>query len=182
MVMPACRRVPACNGISVWLCQAQQTSEMQAPFYYWNTQLVFSWSTPPSSETSEARVYVAKLLIRSVFGRLSCHRIQDEFAAVAVPTLVAEVEHLGDCIGDTVETPLADALPSEPVIFDESQHRSLIRHRVVYKVLLRPRGYNEQRLARAIAAAAESVEVRRVDARQRRGRVPAGPRTREEIG
>jgi hypothetical protein len=52
-------------------------------------------------------------------GHLTRIRIQDEFVAVSAGT-VLEVKHLSDGAGDTVEAPLANALSSEPVVFDEA--------------------------------------------------------------
>src|SRR5581483_10126599 len=102
-------------------------------------------------------------------------------AMVTVVTVVFEIEHLGDRAGDAVKAPLADALAAEPVVLHEAQHRGHIGRSVVDKVLLGKRRYHEKRLSRAITAAAQSVGIRRIDARQSRGRISAGARSSEEV-
>jgi hypothetical protein len=48
-------------------------------------------------------------------GRFTRTRIQDELVAVSAPTSVLKVKYLSDCAGDSVDAPLPDSLPSEPV-------------------------------------------------------------------
>ena len=96
--------------------------------------------------------------------RLSGLRVQDQFTGLSTLNLLVEVEQLSDRTGDTVETALADALPREPVVLDESQHGGLVGNCMVDEVLIGPRrNYNEW-LARAIAAAAQSMRVRGIHA------------------
>ena len=49
-----------------------------------------------------------------------------------------EVEHLVDRVGDRIKRSGADALSSQPVVFDEVNHRGLIGHGVVHKILPSP--------------------------------------------
>src|SRR5580698_175112 len=80
--------------------------------------------------------------------------IQEENAIV--PDL-REVEHLADGVGDAIEGALTDALPAEPVVFDEVDDRGLIGHGVVDEILPSPRGDDQQRLSGTITATPKSV-------------------------
>src|SRR5215471_3803901 len=113
--------------------------------------------------------------------RLSRLRVQDQFTGLSTLNLFVEVEHLSDRTGDTVETALADALPREPVVLDESQHGGLVDNCMVDEVLIGPRrNYNEW-LARAIAAAAQGMRVRGIHAGECGIRVSAHANAREEV-
>jgi len=52
----------------------------------------------------------------------------------------SEFEHLSNGVGDAIEGAAAQALTAQPVIFDEVNDRTLIRHAVIDKVLLSPGG------------------------------------------
>src|SRR6266852_8511865 len=95
---------------------------------------------------------------------LSGSGIEDE--AIFVSGLI-EVKHLIDGAGDRVKTPLADALPTEPVVLDEPNHGCLVGRSVVYEILPRPRRDDQQWLSRTVTAAADRVSVSSVNAGQR---------------
>ena len=72
-----------------------------------------------------------------------------------------EVKHLADRIGKRVKRAAANACASEPVVFDETDNGSLIRHGVVHEIALGPRGDDDQRLARTVAATSLRMRIRR---------------------
>src|SRR5216683_1940958 len=74
--------------------------------------------------------------VKNLLRMLSGSGIEDE--AIFVSGLI-EVKHLIDGAGDRVKTPLADALPTEPVVLDEPNHGCLVGRSVVYEILPRPR-------------------------------------------
>lgn len=90
-------------------------------------------------------------------------RVQEQ--ATTILSLAGEVEHLADGAGDPIERTLTDTRPPEPVVFDEPNHRSLIGHGVIDVVLSRPRGDDQEGLARTITAASKCVCILRVNAR-----------------
>ena len=53
--------------------------------------------------------------------RFTCSRIQDQLT-VFVRLLTREIEHLIDWAGDTVKTSLTNALPTQPVVLNETQN------------------------------------------------------------
>src|SRR5579864_3160468 len=64
-------------------------------------------------------------------------RIQEE-KPVVVPLLL-KVEHLVDRAGNAIERSLANTLSTQPVVFDETNDRTLVGHGVIHKVPPRPR-------------------------------------------
>jgi hypothetical protein len=90
--------------------------------------------------------------------------IPDFVALIVLIVLVVEVEHLSDRTGDAVKTTLTDALPSKPVVFDESQRGRLVRDCVVDEVALGPRRNYDEGLAGAIATRAKRMKVSGFDA------------------
>jgi len=84
----------------------------------------------------------------------------------AVAPDFGEVKHLSDGVGDSVERALADALATQPIVFDEADDRTLIGDGVIDEILFRPRGDHDQRLSGAVAAASERVQVRGINPRQ----------------
>lgn len=88
----------------------------------------------------------AKLVVRGSRGR------PEEEPAI-LPR-VAEIEHLRNRASDPIKRSLPDALPIQPVVFNEVDDRTLIRHRVIDKVLPRPRRDHEQRQPRSVPAPA----------------------------
>src|SRR5260221_6350813 len=96
-------------------------------------------------------------------------RIQYQYRTALAVAALTEVEHLRDRICDRVKRTLTDALPSQPVVFDEPQHRGLIGDRMVHVVCFCPRRNHQQWLTRAITAAPERVQTSWINSRQRRG-------------
>src|SRR5215472_4886539 len=113
--------------------------------------------------------------------RLSGLRVQDQFTGLSTLNLLVEVEQLSDRTGDTVETALADALPGEPVVLDESQHGGLVGDCMVDEIGLGERRNHEEGLAGTIAAPAKSMSVRGIDAGECGIRVSALADAREEV-
>jgi hypothetical protein len=99
---------------------------------------------------------------------LPCQRIEEQRPIPLIIIVPVKVEHLRDGVRDGVKRALADALPLQPIVLDESEDRALIRHGVVYEVSPRPRRNDQQWLSWTKAAAAERVSVDRIDSRQRR--------------
>src|SRR5579871_3839506 len=65
-----------------------------------------------------------------------------------------EIEHIVDRSRDGVEGPARlNTFAIEPVVFDETQHRRLVRQRVIDEVALGKRRDHEQWLARTVATA-----------------------------
>jgi hypothetical protein len=69
--------------------------------------------------------------------RLTRARIQEDTPAVS---LALKVEHLADGVGDAIEGAVANARPTQPVVFHKSDDRSLIGNCVIHEVALRPGG------------------------------------------
>src|ERR1700733_1586550 len=87
--------------------------------------------------------------------------IKYQFSSVS--SLPTEIEHLAERTSNTVEGSLTDPFPTQPVILDEADNRSLISHSVIYVVLSCPRRDDQQRLTRAIATTTECVSILRID-------------------
>src|SRR5215472_12569480 len=83
--------------------------------------------------------------------------IENQEIALIGLGILTEIEHLGDGIGNGIERALADAFAPEPVVLDEAKHRTLIGDGVIHKVSARPSRYDQEWLARAIAATAKRM-------------------------
>ena len=75
------------------------------------------------------------LALPVAFG-LAGRRVEEQGAVFAVS---AEIEHLRDRVGNSVERALADARSSQPIVFDEADDRGLVGHDMVDEVSARPR-------------------------------------------
>ena len=84
-------------------------------------------------------------------------RIEDQAIALIL-VLSVEIEHLRNGICDRVEG-AHYTLPIEPVVLDEPENRGLVRNRMVNEVSPRPRGDNQERLARTVPAAAKRMRI-----------------------
>lgn len=85
---------------------------------------------------------------------------------------LVEVEHIVERSRDLIVRALADTLTVQPIVFDEARDRRLIRYGMIDVVRLRIGRNHEQRLTRAIAAAA--VDRQALEADQSAGRRCAG--------
>ena len=108
-------------------------------------------------------------LLKALRGRLTGIGIENQEIALIALGVLTEIEHLGDGIGDGVKGALADAFAPEPVVLDKAKHRTLIGDGMIHKVDTRPWRYDQQRLARAVAATAKRMCVSRINCRQCRG-------------
>src|SRR5580698_794581 len=116
------------------------------------------------TQRPHARFYNNQLTRTRLRDLLSGRGVEDQ-SSVA-PDL-AEVEHLADGTGDAVKRAGTDSLPAQPIVFDESNHRSLVSDGVVHDVLEGPWRDHDQRLPRTVAATAQRVRIAGVDAGQR---------------
>ena len=110
------------------------------------------------------------------FARLSVQKIE------IVADDLFEVEHRADGVGSPVIRSLLDPLTFEPVVFDEANHRSLIREGMIHKVVLCPGRDYQQWLAWTISATALGVRRGGIDPGQSRVAGSAESRSREGIG
>ena len=81
---------------------------------------------------------------------LACPQISDEtvtsvldFARIRIQEqrrvgTLLEIEHLDDRVGDAIEGSLANALPVQPVVFNEMGDGALVRHCAVNEIRPRP--------------------------------------------
>src|SRR5579863_1984892 len=102
--------------------------------------------------------------------RLSVVGVQNQ---KSVSANLVEVEHLADRVSDGIKGSAADSLTTEPVVFDETDDRSLVGDGVVNKVFQGPRRNHDEGLARAVTAATEGVRIVGVDTGQSVGRAAA---------
>src|SRR5437899_12802875 len=70
------------------------------------------------------------LALPVAFG-LAGRRVEDQDAVFAVS---AEIEHLRDRVGNSVERALADARSAEPIVFDDADDRVLVVPDMVYEI------------------------------------------------
>ena len=96
-------------------------------------------------------------LPRALRDRLTGIRIENQEIALIRLGILAEFEHLSNGIGDGIKRALADAFAPEPIVLDEAKHRTLIGDGVIHKVSARPWRYDQEWLARAIAATAKRM-------------------------
>src|SRR5579872_123172 len=100
----------------------------------------------------------------------------------AILTSPIEVKHLDDRACDSIKGSLANALATEPIIFDEVDDRTLISYRVIHEIFFRKRGDHQQGQAGTVTATAKRVCIAGVNAWQRCRGAAACARSRENIG
>src|SRR6266576_2123382 len=76
------------------------------------------------------------VLALAVASGLAGGRVEEQGAVFAVS---AEIEHLRDRVGNSVERAFADARSAEPIVFDEADDRGLVGDGMVDEVPSRPR-------------------------------------------
>jgi len=96
------------------------------------------WHLHPTRPRRRNRFSLGLAIFSLRLNRLARLRIQDQFAGSFVLVVVCEVEHLSDGACEAVETALADALSTEPVVLDETQHGGLVGDAVIDEIALGP--------------------------------------------
>src|SRR5437763_14680545 len=73
---------------------------------------------------------------------------------------LVEVKQVAERTRQCIERPLTDALPAQPVVFNESNNRGLIRQSVINEAVFRPGRDDEQRHAHAVSTASVCCRYR----------------------